>query len=97
MTSIIAMITCGEEIISPQELKVTNIKSLQNEVFLNDVFYECKNILAQEAATTAKSSPLYEVLSFSFLMVTTDENTVVKENVHPSCQIPKSMSADSLN
>ncbi|CAH1439055.1 unnamed protein product [Lactuca virosa] len=96
MTSAIAMITCGEDTISPQELKVTDIESLQNEEFLNDVFYECKNILAQEAAAT-ESSPLSEVLSFSFPVVTRDENTVAKENVHPSCQIPKSMSADSLN
>lgn len=98
MTSAIAMITCGEDTISPQELKVTDIESLQNEEFLNDVFYECKNILAQEAAAAAtESSPLSEVLSFSFPVVATDENTVAKENVHPSCQIPKSMSADSLN
>ncbi|CAI9274147.1 unnamed protein product [Lactuca saligna] len=98
MTSAIAMITCGEDTISPQELKVTDIESLQNEEFLNDVFYECKNILAQEAAAAAtESSPLSEVLSFSFPVVTTDENRVAKENVHPSCQIPKSMSADSLN
>ncbi|KAI3720595.1 hypothetical protein L2E82_31584 [Cichorium intybus] len=94
MTSALSMITCGEDAISPQELKVTDIESLQNEEFLNDVFYECKNILAKEAAT--EPSPLSEVLSFNF-PVTTDESTVVKEDVHPSCQIPKSMSSDSLN
>lgn len=93
MTSTISMISCGEDTISPQELKVTDIVSLQNEEFLNDVFYECKNILAQEAATEA--SPLSEVLTFSF-PVTTDEKTVAKENIHPLSQIPKSMSSDSL-
>lgn len=92
-----SMISCGEDTISipPQELKVTDIESLQNEEFLNDVFYECKNILAKEAAATG-SSPLSEVLSFNF-PVTTDENPIAKENVHPLCQIPKSMSYDSLN
>ncbi|XP_024982045.1 uncharacterized protein LOC112518542 isoform X1 [Cynara cardunculus var. scolymus] len=96
MTSAMSMISCGEDpiSISPQELKVTDIESLQNEELLNDVFYECKNILAKEVATG--SSPLSEVLSFNF-PVTTDENPIAKENVHPLCQIPKSMSYDSLN
>ncbi|KAJ9539595.1 hypothetical protein OSB04_026101 [Centaurea solstitialis] len=80
----------------PQELKVTDIESLQNEEFLNDVFYECKSILAKESLATG-SSPLSEVLSFSF-PVTTDENAqIAKENVQPLCQIPKSSSYDSLN
>lgn len=98
MTSAMSVISCGEDTISPQEIKVTDIESLQNEEFLNDVFYECKNILAKEAATAAgaEASPFSEVLSFSF-PVTADENPVVNENVHPSCQIPKSMSSDSLS
>ncbi|XP_076936280.1 uncharacterized protein LOC143613736 [Bidens hawaiensis] len=88
MTSAMSMISCGEDTISPQQ--VTDIESLQKEEFLNDVFYDCKNLLAKEA------SPLSEVVSLSF-PVKTDETPVVKENVHPSCQIPKSMSSDSLN
>lgn len=95
MTSAMSMISCGEDIISSQELKVSDIESLQKEEFLSDVFYECKDILAKEAGTGTQSLPLSEVLSFSF-PVTTDENPVVKENVDPSCQIPKSMSFDSL-
>ncbi|KAI3704840.1 hypothetical protein L1987_75069 [Smallanthus sonchifolius] len=98
MTSTMSMISCVEDTISPQELKVTDIESLQKEEFLNDVFYECKNLLAKEAATETaiESSPLSEVINFSF-PVKTDENPVPKENVHPSCHIPKSMSSDSLN
>ncbi|XP_071707461.1 uncharacterized protein [Rutidosis leptorrhynchoides] len=123
----ISMISCGEEdIITPQEMKLTtDIQSLQNEEFLNDVFYECKDILAKEAAaatatgtetvtltesspfsqvlgnetvTITESSPFSQVLGFSFPVVSTEENLVVKENDDdPSCQIPKSMSCDSLN
>ncbi|PWA65717.1 CCT domain-containing protein [Artemisia annua] len=96
MTSGMSMISCGEDAISPQDLKVTDIESLQNEEFLNDVFYECKDILAKEAATGSESSPFSEVLSFNF-PVSTDENPVAKDNVTPSCQIPKSMSCDSLS
>ncbi|GJV40609.1 CCT domain-containing protein [Tanacetum coccineum] len=97
MTSAMSMISCGEDAISPQELKVTDIESLQNEEFLNDVFYECKNILANEAATGSESSPFSEVLSFNFPVSTDDQNPVAMDNVTPSCQIPKSMSCDSLS
>ncbi|KAM0069261.1 putative transcription factor C2C2-CO-like family [Helianthus debilis subsp. tardiflorus] len=102
MTSAMSMISCGEDAIAPQELKVTDIESFQKEEFLNDVFYECKSLLAKEATTGTgtgtgtESSPLSEVINFSF-PVKSDENLVAKENVHPSCQIPKSMSSDSLN
>ncbi|XP_076930298.1 uncharacterized protein LOC143595037 [Bidens hawaiensis] len=90
MTSAMSMISCGEDTISPQQ--VTDIESLQKEEFLTDVFYDCKNILA----TGSESSPLSEVVSLSF-PIKTDETPVVKENVHPSCHIPKNMSSDSLN
>ncbi|KAL8240815.1 hypothetical protein R6Q59_014170 [Mikania micrantha] len=98
MTSAISMISCGDDTISPQEFEVTDIESLQNEEFLNDVFCECKILLANESAseTRTESLPLSEVPSFSF-PVKTDKNLIQKENVHPSCQIPKSMSSDSLN
>ncbi|MFS7914455.1 putative transcription factor C2C2-CO-like family [Helianthus anomalus] len=91
-----SMISCGEDTISPQQLKVTAIESFQKEEFLNDVFYECKSLLAKESTTGTESSPLSEVINFSF-PVKSDENLVAKENVDPSCQIPKSMSSDSLN
>lgn len=96
MTSPMSMITCGEDVLSPQDLKLTDIESLQNEEFLNDVFYECKNILEIDAATGSESSPFSEVLSYNF-PVSTDENHVANEIVTPSCQIPKSMSCDSLS
>ncbi|KAK1421446.1 hypothetical protein QVD17_23784 [Tagetes erecta] len=98
MSSAMSVISCVEDTISQQELKVTDIESLQNEEFLNDVFYDCKNLLAKEAATETgtESSPLSEVLSFGF-GVKTDETPVAMENVHPTTQIPKSMSSDSLN
>nr|XP_043632666.1 uncharacterized protein LOC122603886 isoform X2 [Erigeron canadensis] len=94
MTCTMSMISnCGEDAISPNQLKVTDIESLQNEEFLNDVFYDCKNILAKEVATGTESSPYPQVLNPNL----TDENSVVKEHVlPPSYQIPKSISSDCL-
>ncbi|KAI3815670.1 hypothetical protein L1987_15349 [Smallanthus sonchifolius] len=84
-----SMITCGE-----QELSVTDIRSLQNEEFLSNVFQEYKEILEKEAET--ESSPFSEVLNYKF-PVNTDESSTVRENVHPPGQIPKSISSDCLS
>lgn len=90
MTAAMSMVSCGEDNISPQELSVTDIESLQNEEFLSDVFHEYKDILAKEAAT--ETSPLSEVLNYKFPFKT-DDNPIVKENG----QILKSMSSDCLS
>lgn len=94
MTTAMSMITCGEDNLSPQELTVADIESLQNEKFLNDVFHEYKDILENEAET--ETSPLSEVLNYK-LPVKTNESSIVKENVHPPGQIPKSMSSECLS
>lgn len=93
MTAAMAMISCGEDVISSQEFCVTDIESLQNEDFLNDVFHDYKDILAKGETET---SPLSEVLNYKF-PVKMDESFTVKENVHPPGQIPKSMSSDCLS
>ncbi|GJX87644.1 CCT domain-containing protein [Tanacetum coccineum] len=94
MTSAMSMITCGEDNLSPQELSVADIESLQNEKFLNDVFHEYKDILENEAES--ETSPLSEALNYKF-PVKTDESSTVKESVHPPGQIPKSMSSECLS
>ncbi|KVI04667.1 zinc finger protein CONSTANS-LIKE 12-like [Cynara cardunculus var. scolymus] len=90
MTAAMSMISCGEDNISPQELSVTVIESLQNEEFLTDVFHEYKDIMAKEAAT--ETSPLSEVVNYKFSFKT-DDNSIDKENG----QIFKSMSSDCLS
>lgn len=97
MTAAMSMVSCGEDNnISPQELSVTDIESLQNEEFLSDVFHEYKDILAKEVATEieteTETSPLSEVLNYKFPFKT-DDNPMVKENG----QILKSMSLDCLS
>ncbi|XP_071732612.1 uncharacterized protein [Rutidosis leptorrhynchoides] len=93
MTTAMSMISCGEDNITSQELNATDIESLQNEDFLNDVYHEYKDILEKREVET---SPLSEVLNYK-IPVKIDESVTVKENVHPPGQIPKSMSSDCLS
>ncbi|KAI7748589.1 hypothetical protein M8C21_012951 [Ambrosia artemisiifolia] len=89
-----ACITIISDTFSQHQLEVA--ADIQKEEFLNDVFNECKNLLPKEAAppgtgtgTEIESSPLSQVISFSF----PDEIPVHST----SSQIPKSMSSDSLS
>ncbi|KAI7748587.1 hypothetical protein M8C21_012949 [Ambrosia artemisiifolia] len=89
-----ACITIISDTFSQHQLEVA--ADIQKQEFLNDVFNECNNLLPKEAAppgtgtgTGIESSPLSQVISFSF----PDEIPVAKE----ISQIPKSMSSDSLS
>ncbi|KAI3778183.1 hypothetical protein L2E82_07270 [Cichorium intybus] len=88
-----SMINCGEDDLSSQELSAKDIESFQNDVSLSEIFHEFKEILAKEATET---SPLSEVLNYN-IPVKTDEIPIVKENVHPPGQIPKSVSSECLS
>ncbi|KAI7742775.1 hypothetical protein M8C21_031605, partial [Ambrosia artemisiifolia] len=85
MTAAMAMITCGEDGLSQQQL---------NDEFLSNVFHEYKEILEKDVET--ETSPLSEVLNYKFT-VKTDESLTVKEHVHPPGQITKSMSSNCLH
>ncbi|KAF5772255.1 putative transcription factor C2C2-CO-like family [Helianthus annuus] len=85
MTAAMAVISCGENELSPQEL---------NDEFLSNVFHEYKEMLEKDVET--ETSPLSEVLNYK-LTVKTDESSIVKEHVHPPGQISKSMSSGCLS
>ncbi|KAI8572186.1 hypothetical protein RHMOL_Rhmol01G0178700 [Rhododendron molle] len=54
MIAAISMISCGEDVITPQTIKVADSKSIQIEQLMSEVFYECKkDILAKEAFESA--------------------------------------------
>nr|GFB65156.1 CCT domain-containing protein [Tanacetum cinerariifolium] len=81
MTSAMSMIMCGEEDI-PQEIKYTDIESLQTEDFMSNVFYEYNDIFSNDS-----SSPSRVLYSSSIIM---------DENLQPPGKMIKSMSSDSL-
>ncbi|KAK4350953.1 hypothetical protein RND71_030266 [Anisodus tanguticus] len=74
MTAAIFMISCSEDAISPQGLKVSDLEtSFENEQLLSEVFYECKKDLFEKDAINI---PLSEVLDMKTPIVKADENLV---------------------
>nr|KJB52520.1 hypothetical protein B456_008G269300 [Gossypium raimondii]KJB52521.1 hypothetical protein B456_008G269300 [Gossypium raimondii] len=58
MTAAISLISCGEDVITSQELKAADIESFQNEQLL-EVLYECeKDLMARGAIGTAPAAVL---------------------------------------
>lgn len=94
MTAAISMISCGEDVISPQTLKAAEIESIENEQFLSDVFYDCKkDMLAKDGTET----PLSEIMNIKIPVVTTNENPFAEEKLLFQGQFPKSVSSESLS
>ncbi|XP_073292916.1 uncharacterized protein [Primulina huaijiensis] len=87
MTAAISMISCGENIISPQSLTASDIESsIKNGQLLSDVFYECKkDLLAKEG----NEMPLSDVLIIEIPAVKTDGISIVEgsfqKSVSSSC------------
>ncbi|XP_021909622.1 zinc finger protein HD1 [Carica papaya] len=94
MTVAISMISCGEDAMTSQGLKVADIGSIQSEQqFLNEVFNECEKDMMAKSAT---ESPLSEFLDIKIPIVITDDNRV-QENILPESPFQKSVSSSSLS
>ncbi|KAI3458015.1 hypothetical protein Pfo_014678 [Paulownia fortunei] len=94
MTAAISMISCGEDVISPQSLTVSDIESsIESGQLLSEVFYECrKDLLAKEGNET----PLSEVLSIKIPTAKTDENLMADEKLLAEGPFQKSVSSSCL-
>ncbi|EYU19638.1 hypothetical protein ABFS82_06G101600 [Erythranthe guttata] len=80
MTGAISMLACGDDVITPQSLTISDIESsIRSGHLLSEVFYECrKDLLAKEGNETALSDV------FSIELPTdksNDENITVDENI----------------
>ncbi|KDP22145.1 hypothetical protein JCGZ_25976 [Jatropha curcas] len=94
MTAAISMISCGDEVISSQGLKVADIESIQTEQFLSEVFYECRKDLMEKAAI---ETPLAEILDIKIPVMRADENQIQENKVLPDVPLPKSVSSGCLS
>ncbi|KAG6649960.1 uncharacterized protein LOC122314463 [Carya illinoinensis] len=93
LTAAISIISCGEDVMSTQGLKVADIESLQNEQLLSEVFYECRKDLMEKAAIEA---PLSEILDIKIPLSRMDENQI-QENKLPVVPFQKSVSSECLS
>ncbi|XP_021674711.2 uncharacterized protein LOC110660656 isoform X2 [Hevea brasiliensis] len=94
MTAAISMISCGEEVISSQGLKVADIESIQTDQLLSEVFYECKKDLMEKAAIEA---PLSEILDIKIPVLRINENQIEEKKLLPDAPLPKSVSSGCLS
>ncbi|XP_041012193.1 putative zinc finger protein CONSTANS-LIKE 11 [Juglans microcarpa x Juglans regia] len=94
MTAAISMISCGQDVISTQGLKVADIESLQNEQLLSEVFYECRKDLLEKAAIEA---PPFEVLDIKIPLSSIDENKIQENRQLPAVPFQKSVSSECLS
>ncbi|KAH6770947.1 hypothetical protein C2S52_015750 [Perilla frutescens var. hirtella] len=94
MTAAISMISCGEDVISPQSLTVSDIESsIESGQLLSEVFYECrKDLLAKQG----NEMSLCEVLSIQIPSVQMDENFVIDEKLLGEGVFQKSISSSCL-
>ncbi|XP_042053197.1 zinc finger protein CONSTANS-LIKE 9-like isoform X2 [Salvia splendens] len=94
MTAAISMISCGEDVISPQSLTVSDIESsIESGKLISEVFYECrKDLLAQQGNGT----PLCDALSIKIPSLQIDENIVVDEKLFAEGALQKSLSSSCL-
>lgn len=94
MAAVISMISCGEDVISPQSLTMSDIESsIECGQLLSEVFYECrKDLLAKEGSET----PLCEVLNIKIPNANTDENFIINEKLLADGTFQKSISSNCL-
>lgn len=94
MTAAISMISCGEDVISPQSLTVSDIESsIESGQLLSEVFYECrKDLMAKQGNET----PLCEAVSIKVPSVEMDESFFVDEKLFTEGALHKSTSSSCL-
>lgn len=90
----ISMISCGEDVVSSQGLKSTDIDALESEQLLSEVFYECKKDLLEKAAM---DSPFSEILDNKVLLLSSDEYQIQENKQILESPLLKSVSLGSLS
>ncbi|XP_031109320.1 zinc finger protein HD1-like isoform X1 [Ipomoea triloba] len=95
MTAAISLISCGDDVISPQGLEISDIQSsFENGQLLSEVFYECKkDLLAKDGI----EAPLSEDLDVKILIAETDEKMASEVHLDSQGSLQKSVSSESLN
>lgn len=94
MSAAMSLISCGEDVISRQALKVADIESLQQEQLLSEVLYECEKDLLEQAAMEV---PLSEVLEIKIPSLRIDGNQFQENKPLFDLSFQKSVSSECLS
>lgn len=94
MTAAISMISCSEDAISSQGLKVSDLEtSFENEQLLSELYFECKKDLFGKDTSDV---PFSEVLDTKVPIVKADGNLTADENLVSEGSFQKSISSECL-
>ncbi|KAI3410569.1 uncharacterized protein J3R85_018779 [Psidium guajava] len=93
MTAAISMMSSGEDVMLPQELKVADFMSLQNDPLFSEVYYDCKKDLLEKAGIDV---PLAGIFDEKIPPVRMDENEFLKDELSFDAPFQKSVSSGSL-
>lgn len=95
MAAAMPMISCAEDVISSQVLKVSDIESsFEKEQLLSDVFYGCESDLLSKGVETPPSS---EVLDAKIPITKISEEMAAEKNFVSQGSFQKSVSSESLS
>ncbi|OVA11331.1 CCT domain [Macleaya cordata] len=91
----ISMISCGEDVISPQTMKMSDLESFQTEQLFREVFYECEKELLEKSAIEEQFSDIQDVKIPALSM---DEDQIAdKDRLILDESIQKSVSSGCLS
>ncbi|KAL3650552.1 hypothetical protein CASFOL_006955 [Castilleja foliolosa] len=95
ISAAISMISCLEDVISPQSLTISDIESsIESGQLLSEVFYECrKDLLAKDGNET----PFSEVMDIKIPTLKTDEELVAEGPLEKSVSLSSLRSMDYAN
>lgn len=93
MTAAISMISCGNDVISSEAIRVADIEST-NEQLLTEVFYECKKDLL---AKSAMETPLSDVFDIKIPVTKMDDNRIDEGKLISEVPLQKSISSGCLS
>ncbi|XP_074281669.1 zinc finger protein CONSTANS-LIKE 9-like isoform X2 [Silene latifolia] len=92
MTAALAMISCGDDVLSPSGLKIGDMESMQNEQLFSDAFDGCGKELFEK---TSVETPFSDVMKFPLMMTT--EAQIDENKMLPDLPFTKSDSSESLS
>lgn len=94
MAAAISMVSCGEDVISRQALKVADIESLQKEQLLSEAFYACEKDMLEKAAI---DTPFSEFLDIKIPILGADNSQIQENKSLLDVAFQKSVSSESLS
>ncbi|KAH9603612.1 hypothetical protein KSS87_015988 [Heliosperma pusillum] len=94
MTAALGMMSCGDDVMQPSGLKISDMQSMQNEQLFCDAFDGCRKELLEKTSLETAVSDIHDV---NFPLMMTNEVHIDENKMFPDVPFTKSDSSESLN